>query len=156
MTWVTKLSQLCLFYLFFVQIVFIHEHFRVHPLVWAFYFSLLRPGPRPNPTMLTKRLKPFQFREWEKQFLVRGQQNPEKVRPAGRSQLVIVWLSWGFRLCCCKALAPVMEGLKVSDTNLKVFLHPSKSGDVDGAIHHELSSMIFKYFPLTLSYLFTF
>lgn len=49
-----------------------------------------------------------------------------------------------------------MEGLKVSDTNLKVFLHPSKSGDVDGAIHHELSSMIFKYFSLTLSYLFTF
>ncbi|KAM5562911.1 hypothetical protein ABKV19_017875 [Rosa sericea] len=38
-----------------------------------------------------------------------------------------------------------MEGLKVSDTNMKVFLHPSKSGDVDGAIHHELSSMIFKF-----------
>ncbi|XP_050365838.1 uncharacterized protein LOC126784415 isoform X2 [Argentina anserina] len=38
-----------------------------------------------------------------------------------------------------------MEGLGISDTNLKVFLHPSKSGDVNAAIHHELSSMIFKF-----------
>ncbi|KAL6211031.1 hypothetical protein ACLB2K_016259 [Fragaria x ananassa] len=38
-----------------------------------------------------------------------------------------------------------MEGLRVSNSNLKVFLHPSKSGDVNGAIHQLLSSMIFKF-----------
>ncbi|KAL4571661.1 hypothetical protein LXL04_018424 [Taraxacum kok-saghyz] len=38
-----------------------------------------------------------------------------------------------------------MEGLKVSNTELVVYLHPSKSKDVSQAIFGELSSMLFKF-----------
>ncbi|KAJ9548133.1 hypothetical protein OSB04_020676 [Centaurea solstitialis] len=38
-----------------------------------------------------------------------------------------------------------MEGLKVSDAELVVYLHPSKSKNVSQAIFGELSSMLFKF-----------
>ncbi|MFS7977420.1 hypothetical protein Hanom_Chr10g00903761 [Helianthus anomalus] len=38
-----------------------------------------------------------------------------------------------------------MEGLKVSEADLLVYLHPSKSKNVSQAIYNELSSMLFKY-----------
>ncbi|XP_048132365.1 uncharacterized protein LOC115754685 isoform X2 [Rhodamnia argentea] len=38
-----------------------------------------------------------------------------------------------------------MEGLKVSDANLVVFLHPSKSNRVSKAVLHELSSHLFQF-----------
>jgi hypothetical protein len=41
-----------------------------------------------------------------------------------------------------------MEGLKVSDANLIVNVHPSKSTKVSQAVLRELSSLLFKYFSL--------
>ncbi|KAL5700087.1 hypothetical protein ACHQM5_025605 [Ranunculus cassubicifolius] len=37
------------------------------------------------------------------------------------------------------------EVLKVSDANLIVYIHPSKSGNVGKAVLHELSSLLFKF-----------
>lgn len=44
-----------------------------------------------------------------------------------------------------------MEGLKVSDADMEVYLHPSKSKKVSQAILRELSSLLFKFvhFPFT-------
>ncbi|XP_010246495.1 PREDICTED: probable DNA-directed RNA polymerase I subunit RPA43 isoform X2 [Nelumbo nucifera] len=38
-----------------------------------------------------------------------------------------------------------MEGLKVSDANLVVYIHPSKAGKVSQSILRELSTLLFKY-----------
>ncbi|KAK4852781.1 hypothetical protein QYF36_027003 [Acer negundo] len=38
-----------------------------------------------------------------------------------------------------------MEGLKVSDTNLVAYVHPSKNNNISQAILHELSSLLFKF-----------
>ncbi|TXG52090.1 hypothetical protein EZV62_021259 [Acer yangbiense] len=38
-----------------------------------------------------------------------------------------------------------MEGLKVSDANLVVYVHPSKSNKISQAILRELSSLLFKF-----------
>lgn len=38
-----------------------------------------------------------------------------------------------------------MEGLKVAKANLKVYIHPSKSNQVSGAVLRELSSLLFTY-----------
>lgn len=40
-----------------------------------------------------------------------------------------------------------MEGLKVSDANVVVYVHPSKSNKVYDAVLRELSSLLFQYFP---------
>ncbi|CAH9120609.1 unnamed protein product [Cuscuta epithymum] len=38
-----------------------------------------------------------------------------------------------------------MDGLKQSEANLVVYVHPSKSMNVKDAVYHELSSMLFKF-----------
>jgi len=38
-----------------------------------------------------------------------------------------------------------MEGLKVSDANLVVYVHPSKSNKVPQAVLRELSSLLFRF-----------
>lgn len=51
-----------------------------------------------------------------------------------------------------KSVRLAMEGLKVSDANLIVYVHPSKSTKVSQAVLRELSSLLFKYFSLNPSF----
>jgi hypothetical protein len=55
-----------------------------------------------------------------------------------------------------KSVRLAMEGLKVSDANLIVYVHPSKSTKVSQAVLRELSSMLFKYYSLNPSFDFIF
>ncbi|KAH0920186.1 hypothetical protein HID58_027846 [Brassica napus] len=42
----------------------------------------------------------------------------------------------------------MMEGLKMADTELMVYIHPSKCGNVFNAVCRELSSLLFQFVPL--------
>ncbi|KAH7523532.1 hypothetical protein FEM48_Zijuj06G0021300 [Ziziphus jujuba var. spinosa] len=66
------------------------------------------------------------------QCSIRPDQNPKGLRLCGENPSLL--------------LGGEMEGLNVSDANLIVHLHPSKSNNIYDAILRELSSLLFKYF----------
>ncbi|KAK4786576.1 hypothetical protein SAY86_010409 [Trapa natans] len=60
-----------------------------------------------------------------------------------RSSYPLYWLPSGLLLP--PGLIPGMEGLKVSDANLVVCVHPSKIRRLSQAVLHDLSSLLFKF-----------
>lgn len=56
--------------------------------------------------------------------------------------LFLLWLLWILLLLVSVAIS--MEGLKVSEANMVVYVHPSKSKKVSQAVLRELGAMLLK------------